>query len=428
MNETVALAKQLMACPSITPNDAGCQPILSERLQRIGFTCESLHFGDVDNLWARYGEAAPLIVFVGHTDVVPTGPLSEWASPPFEPEIRDGYLYGRGASDMKGGIAAMVVATENILRANPNFPGSIAFLITSDEEGPATDGTQKVLEELLKRGIKIDYCIVGEPSTDKEIGDQIRIGRRGSLHGKLITHGKQGHVAHPQLAKNPIHLSALALHELAQTEWDKGNEHYPPTSFQISNIHAGTGAANVIPGHLETLMNFRFSTAVTPQELQERTQALLAKHGLQFDLEWHVGAQPFLTKPGKLISAAQRAIKTVTGLDVKLSTGGGTSDGGVGFEGSWSGIASGGSLGCFYGNAEPGLRITREFIKRTNHTAGVHTQPSSSFSSSLISSGEGSSRVIATCSKSSSRQRLRRRKTWFFSVPTGVPIAAAISS
>lgn len=327
MKETVELTKQLISRPSITPQDADCQKIIADRLKRLGFHCESLPFGDVENLWARYGDQAPLIVFVGHTDVVPTGPLDEWTSPPFQPEIRDGYLYGRGASDMKGGIAAMIVAVEKFLKTAPDFNGSLGFLITSDEEGPAINGTKKVLELLLERQVKIDYCIVGEPSTDKEIGDQIRIGRRGSLHGKLIAHGKQGHVANPQHAKNPIHLSALALHELAQTEWDTGNEHYPPTSFQISNIHSGTGAANVIPGHLEALINFRFSTAVTPDQLQERTQALLTKHGVQFDVEWHVSANPFLTKQGKLISATQRAIKAVTGLDVHLSTGGGTSDG-----------------------------------------------------------------------------------------------------
>lgn len=327
MNETIELAKQLIARPSVTPNDAGCQDIIRQRLERAGFKCENMPFGEVKNLWARYGVQTPLIVFIGHTDVVPTGPLSEWTSPPFEPEIRNDYLYGRGASDMKGGIAAMIVATENFLKANPVFNGSLAFLITSDEEGPAIDGTKRVVEVLQQRNIKIDYCIVGEPSTNKEIGDQIRIGRRGSLHGKLTAHGKQGHVANPQHAKNPIHLSALALHELAQTEWDKGNEHYPPTTFQISNIHSGTGAANVIPGHLEALINFRFSTAVTPQELKERTQALLVKHGLEYDIEWHVSADPFLTKLGKLISATQSAIKTVTGLDVNLSTGGGTSDG-----------------------------------------------------------------------------------------------------
>lgn len=327
MNETILLAKKLMSCPSVTPHDAGCQTMIADRLEALGFVCEPMRFGEVDNLWARHGTQAPLIVFAGHTDVVPTGPLDEWTSPPFEPEIRDGKLYGRGASDMKGGIAAMIVATENFLRGNPNFKGSIAFLLTSDEEGPAIDGTKKVIDVLQQRDVKIDYCIVGEPSTDTKIGDQIRVGRRGSLHSTLQIHGKQGHVAHPQHAKNPIHLSALALHELSHTEWDKGNEHYPPTTFQISNIHAGTGAANVIPGHLEILMNFRFSTAVTIEQLQQRTTDLLKKHGLHFDLDWRVGAEPFLTQQGKLIAATQAAIKTVTGLDVNLSTGGGTSDG-----------------------------------------------------------------------------------------------------
>lgn len=326
-DETLQLAQQLISCPSLSPNDAGCQTILQARLSPLGFKCESLRFEDVDNLWARRGDQAPLVVFAGHTDVVPTGPETDWASQPFMPEVRAGYLYGRGASDMKGSVAAMIVAAEKFIQENPHFSGSIAFLITSDEEAAALNGTQKVIEVLQKRKEKIDYCIIGEPSSDKEVGDQIRVGRRGSLHGKLIIHGKQGHVAHPHLAKNPIHLSALALHDLAQMIWDKGNENFPPTTFQITNIHSGTGAANVIPGHLEVLFNFRFSTAVTVEELQKRTEAILDKYGLQYNIDWHIGGQPFLTKKGKLIAATQEAIKEITGLDVKLSTGGGTSDG-----------------------------------------------------------------------------------------------------
>lgn len=326
-NSVITLAQQLLACPSITPNDAGCQTILRARLEQAGFQCESMQFADVDNLWARYGTKAPLLVFAGHTDVVPTGPLSQWTSPPFQPTIRDGYLYARGTSDMKGAIAAMLVAAEQFLATHPDFPGSIGFLLTSDEEGPAINGTVKVMETLQKRAEKIDYCLIGEPSSDTSIGDQIRVGRRGSLHCKLTVYGKQGHVAHPHLAINPIHMATPALHELATTEWDKGNEYYPPTTFQISNIHGGTGAANVIPPEINLLCNFRFSTAVTVKELQQRTETILHKHGLTFDVEWNVSAQPFLTKKGKLISVTQQAIQEVTGLTTKLSTGGGTSDG-----------------------------------------------------------------------------------------------------
>lgn len=321
------LAESLIACPSVTPNDAGCQKIISKRLAKIGFKCEAMRFGDVDNLWARLGSDAPLLVFAGHTDVVPPGPEADWTSPPFEPTVRDGHLYGRGAADMKSAIAAMVVAVEKFVKENPKFPGSIAFLITSDEEGPSINGTKKIVEALEKRDEKIDYCIIGEASSDKKLGDQIRIGRRGSLHGNLTLHGKQGHVAHPHLAKNPIHMALTVLHTLAQNTWDKGNESFPPTTFQISNIHSGTGAANVIPGHLNAQFNFRFATASTVKQLQERTEHILRKQGLSFDIQWEVGAEPFLTKKGKLTSAVQRAIKTTTGLETKLSTGGGTSDG-----------------------------------------------------------------------------------------------------
>lgn len=327
MTDVLELTKQFISCPSVTPEDGGCQKIISDRLSKVGFKCEHLRFEDVDNLWARYGTQSPLFVFAGHTDVVPTGPEADWTSNPFLPEIRGDYLYGRGASDMKSAIAAMVIAAEEFVKTNPKFNGSIAFLITSDEEAHAINGTKKVMEWLQKHGEKIDYCIVGEPSSDTKLGDQIRVGRRGSLHGKLIIHGKQGHVAHPHLAENPIHLATLALHELAQTEWDKGNSDFPVTTFQITNIHGGTGAKNVIPGHLEILFNFRFSTAVTVEELKKRTRSVFEKHGLNFDIDWEIGAEPFLTKKGKLIKATQEAIKEATNLDIKLSTGGGTSDG-----------------------------------------------------------------------------------------------------
>lgn len=327
MSDVIDFARQLINCPSITPNDAGCQSLISEKLTQLGFTCEPMRFEQVDNLWARLGTEAPLFVFAGHTDVVPAGPHDDWTSSPFQAEIRDDYLYGRGASDMKGALAAMITATENFLAKTPHFTGSIAFLITSDEEGPALHGTQKVIEVLKARNEKIAYCVVGEPSSDTHLGDQIRVGRRGSLHGKLIVHGKQGHVAHPHLAKNPIHLSAKAIHDLAQTTWDKGNQNFPPTTFQITNIHSGTGATNVIPGHLEILFNFRFSTAVTVEELKERTQAILDKYELTYHLDWHIGGEPFLTMQGKLLHATQEAIQQLTGLNTRLSTGGGTSDG-----------------------------------------------------------------------------------------------------
>lgn len=327
MNPTISLAQELLACPSLTPDDAGCQKIIRARLEKMGFKCESLRFEDVDNLWARMGSASPLLVFAGHTDVVPTGPLDHWDSPPFQPEIRNGYLYARGSSDMKGAIASMVIACEDFLKNHADFKGSLGFLMTSDEEGPAINGTARVMEALQKRGEKIDYCLIGEPGSDKTVGDQIRVGRRGSLGCKCIVYGKQGHVAHPQHAINPIHLIAPALHELANTEWDKGNAYYPPTTFQISNIHSGTGAANVIPGEVEVLCNFRFSTAVTAEELQQRTEVILKKHGLKFDAQWNMSAKPFLSKVGKLIEVTQKAIHEVTGQTVKLSTGGGTSDG-----------------------------------------------------------------------------------------------------
>lgn len=327
MSNVIELALNLMERASITPHDAGCQAIISQKLTNLGFQCESIRIGEVDNLYARFGKESPLIVFVGHTDVVPTGPETDWISPPFEPEVREGILYGRGASDMKGAIAAMITAVESFLSATPDPTGSIGFLITSDEEGPAIHGTKEMIQILEHRGEKIDYCIVGEPSSDKKVGDQIRIGRRGSLTARILIHGKQGHVAHPHLAKNPIHMSAQALVDLVQTEWDKGNQDFPPTTFQISNIHAGTGATNVIPGRIEIVCNFRFSTAITIEQIQERTEEMLNKYNLSFDIDWTIGAEPFLTKHGKLIKATQLAIENTTGIHTKLSTGGGTSDG-----------------------------------------------------------------------------------------------------
>ncbi|MHB1948817.1 MAG: succinyl-diaminopimelate desuccinylase [Gammaproteobacteria bacterium] len=328
MSATLELVKQLIACPSITPDDAGCQTIITDRLKKAGFNIEPMRFEDVDNLWARYGTSSPLIVFAGHTDVVPPGPFDEWRSDPFRPTEKEGYLYGRGAADMKSGLAAMVVAAENFVRNHPSFPGSIAFLITSDEEGPRNaNGTKKVIEVLESRNEKINYCIIGEASSEKLLGDQIRVGRRGSVSGKLMIHGKQGHVAFPHLAENPIHSSAAAIDELTKITWDKGNDFFPPTTFQISNIHAGTGAMNVIPGLLEIDFNFRFSTAITLDELQRRFVEVFMNHSLNFDLKWEISGQPFLTHHGKLITTTEQVIKEITGLNTHLSTGGGTSDG-----------------------------------------------------------------------------------------------------
>lgn len=327
MSLTLELTKTLINCPSVTPNDGGCQIIIGKRLKHVGFHVEFMRFGDVDNLWARLGDEAPLVVFAGHTDVVPTGSLEAWHTNPFEAMEKDGLLYGRGATDMKSGLAAMIIAAENFIEKNKNFNGSIGFLITSDEEGASINGTKKVIATLEERNEKIDFCIIGEASSEKVLGDQVRVGRRGSFHGKLIIHGKQGHVAFPERATNPIHVCLEALHELTNEQWDVGNDFFPPTTFQISNIHSGTGATNVIPGELEVLFNFRFSTAVTIQELQERVTNILSKHQLNFNLHWDLSGSPFLTKQGKLVTATEEAIREIMDLDTKLSTGGGTSDG-----------------------------------------------------------------------------------------------------
>jgi len=327
MSPTLDLTKQLIACPSLTPNDAGCQEILAKRLQPLGFKIENMRFGKVDNLWARRGTEKPLFVFLGHTDVVPTGPEDQWHSPPFDPTIRDGHLYGRGAADMKSGIAAMIVAIERFIQTNPKHKGSVALLVTSDEEGESIDGVVKVIEKLESRKEKIDWCLVGEPSSQKIIGDTIKIGRRGSLHGKLTLHGVQGHIAYPDKAANPIHLFANPLSLLSAEVWDKGNKHFPPTTFQISNVHSGTGATNVIPGQLEARFNFRFSTENTPEQLKSRVHTLLDQCKVKYDIEWTLSGIPFLTREGALLKAICQAIKKETNIDTELSTIGGTSDG-----------------------------------------------------------------------------------------------------
>ena len=327
MSKTLALTEELISLHSVTPADGGCQLKMAERLTPLGFTCETIASGDVTNLWARRGSAQPLLVFAGHTDVVPTGPLDQWSSDPFTPTHRDGKLYGRGAADMKTSLAAMIVAVEEFVASHPNHQGSIGFLITSDEEGPAIDGTVIVCDLLKARGEQLDYCIVGEPTSVKYIGDMIKNGRRGTMSGKLIIKGIQGHIAYPHMAKNPIHLAMPALAELAAVQWDTGNDYYLPTSWQMSNIHAGTGASNVIPGQCVVDFNFRFSTTSTVDGLQKRVHALLDQYGFEYDLKWIVGGLPFLTPVGKLSNAITAAIKSETGLDTELSTTGGTSDG-----------------------------------------------------------------------------------------------------
>lgn len=324
---TLELAKNLIACHSVTPEDGGCMEIIGARLKPLGFTLEYINRNGVTNLWARRGTQAPLFVFAGHTDVVPTGPLEKWTSPPFAPEIRDGMLYGRGTADMKSSLAASVTAVEAFLAANPDFPGSLGFLLTSDEEGDATDGTVIVVEALKARGETIDFCIIGEPTSVDTLGDMIKNGRRGSLSGVLTVKGIQCHIAYPEKGRNPIHEAAPALAELAATEWDRGNEYYQPTTWQISNIHGGTGATNVVPGSIEVKFNFRFSTASTPEGLQARLCAILEKHKLDYEIKWTLGARPFLTGRGPLADAASTAIREVCGIETELSTTGGTSDG-----------------------------------------------------------------------------------------------------
>lgn len=331
MSKTLDYARELVSRPSVTPSDAGCQHWLAERLATLGFIIEPVNSGQVTNLWARRGQQAPLVCFAGHTDVVPTGPLEQWTSDPFVPEIRDGKLYGRGAADMKGSIAAFLSAVEDFLGRHPHHAGSIAFLITSDEEGPAVDGTVKVVEKLAARGETIDACIVGEPTCVSRFGDMMKNGRRGSLHGRLRIIGHQCHIAYPHLGRNPIHMAAPAIAELAATVWDEGNAYFPPTTWQISNMHAGTGATNVVPGHADIAFNFRHGTASPVESLQGRVTAILERHGLRVghecELEWEVGAKPFLTPRGPLVDALSAAIREVTGVEAELSTTGGTSDG-----------------------------------------------------------------------------------------------------
>ena len=327
MNTLLSLVEALIARPSVTPDDAGCLDLIGTRLAACGFTLERIDHGGVANLWARRGSSGPLLCFAGHTDVVPVGARDAWRSDPFQPQIRDGILYGRGAADMKSSLAAFVVAIERFIERQPQPAGSIALLLTSDEEGDAIDGTVRVVEKLRERNERIDWCIVGEPTSAERLGDTIKNGRRGSLSGKLIVKGIQGHVAYPQLARNPVHQAAPALAELTAEHWDDGNEYFPPTTFQISNIHAGSGAGNVIPGSLEVLFNFRFATVSTPQGLQDRVHAILDRHGLEYELHWNYSGKPFLTPRGKLVDALASSIQAATGVAAQLSTTGGTSDG-----------------------------------------------------------------------------------------------------
>jgi succinyl-diaminopimelate desuccinylase len=324
---TLDLTRDLIAINSTTPDDAGCQGLMIRRLEALGFTVERMPHGDVDNFWARRGQSGPLVCFAGHTDVVPTGPHDQWHTEPFTPTEKDGLLYGRGAADMKASLAAFITAIEAFVTSRPDHNGSIALLITSDEEGPAVDGTVRVVETLAERGESIDYCIVGEPTSSKQFGDTIKNGRRGSLSGHLTVYGVQGHIAYPHLAKNPVHLAAAALADLSAMHWDEGNAFFPPTTWQISNIHAGTGATNVIPGEMTADFNFRFGTASTADSLKERLCAVLERHGLDYHVQWTLGGRPFLTAPGRLSDALQSAIKLETGVDAELSTTGGTSDG-----------------------------------------------------------------------------------------------------
>ena len=327
MSETLQLAKELISRASVTPDDAGCQQLIAERLGKLGFKAEHLRFEDVDNLWITHGTGAPCLIYVGHTDVVPTGPREKWESDPFTPEIRDGMLYGRGASDMKGSIASMITALERFIEKHADHKGTIGMLITSDEEGPSIHGTREVVTYLQKKNISIDWCLVGEPSSTNNLGDCIKNGRRGSLGGVLSVYGTQGHVAYPHLADNPVHKLAPALAELSSISWDNGNEFYPPTTFQISNIHAGTGADNVIPGHVDVMFNFRFGTESTEAGLREQLETVLKKHGLRYDINWKLSGAPFLTAKGELLDAVVSSIREIAGIETEVSTAGGTSDG-----------------------------------------------------------------------------------------------------
>jgi succinyl-diaminopimelate desuccinylase len=327
VSEIVDLTCELIRRRSLTPDDAGCQELVAQRLAKAGFTIEALRYGAVDNLWATHGSGDPVLVFLGHTDVVPTGPEADWASPPFEPAIRDGRLYGRGAADMKSGVAAMTLALEDFVGACPRHRGTVALLLTSDEEGPVNrDGVKRVVEEFRRRGQRVDWCVTGEPSSLERLGDTVRVGRRGSLSGHLRVRGVQGHVAYPDKVRNPIHLTAPALAELAATRWDDGNESFPATSFQISNVRSGTGALNVVPGMLEAWFNFRFCTASTAQSLRERSEAILRRHGLDFEIDWDLSGEAFLTKDGPLRHAVVQACRELLGIEPKADTGGGTSD------------------------------------------------------------------------------------------------------
>ncbi|MGH8040756.1 MAG: succinyl-diaminopimelate desuccinylase [Rudaea sp.] len=327
MSAVVDLTCELIRRRSLTPDDAGCQALIGGRLQRAGLSVEYLRYGDVSNLWATHGGGGPVFVFLGHTDVVPTGPEADWHSPPFEPALRNGRLYGRGAADMKSGVAAMTLALEAFIVAHPDHPGTVALLLTSDEEGPLNrDGVKRVVEEFRRRGQRIDWCVVGEPSSAQRLGDTVRVGRRGSLSGALTVRGVQGHVAYPEQVRNPIHLAAPALAELAAIRWDEGNAEFPPTSFQISNVHAGTGALNVVPGALEAKFNFRFCTASTARSLRERTEAILRKHALDFDVQWDLSGEPFVTPAGRLREVVEHAVLDICGIAPRADTGGGTSD------------------------------------------------------------------------------------------------------
>jgi len=327
MPATLELTRDLIARPSVTPADEGCQQVIASRLAALGFQVEQLRYGNVDNLLARRGQGAPVLCFAGHTDVVPTGPLEEWRSGPFVPSIRDGLLYGRGAADMKSGLAAMLTATEAFIGERADHRGTLMYLITSDEEGPSVDGTRRVVETLRERGERIDWCIVGEPSSEQELGDTIKIGRRGSLSGRLTVHGVQGHIAYPQFARNPVHSFAPALAELASRVWDRGNEHFQPTTFQVSNLNAGTGAPNVIPGELKARFNLRYSPVQRLDEIKATVEQILQRHRVDYSLEWYLSGEPFYTPPGQLSGAVCAAVRTITGREPRLSTGGGTSDG-----------------------------------------------------------------------------------------------------